>query len=168
MISSNLLRALIVILLIVLLDGCALRLVSRDENAPPKICSQKTESAVAIFLRGIAEMSLRLIQSVIPDGVEVYSLFEGGKKGVEDLTDHPEIQKGSDVGSVYEIISTDAESPGVLRALIRRVVLITPQEDPTAEGREETYQRAFRAFFEIETNCITRVVSIDTEWKRTK
>lgn len=167
MISSNWHRALIAILLVVLLAGCALRLVSRNENAPPKICSQKPENAAAIFLRGLAEMSQKLIQSVIPDGIEIYSLFEGGKKTIEDIADHPEIQKGSDVGSVYKLISTDAESPGILRALIERVVLITPQNDPTAEGREETYQRAFRVFFET-GNCITRVISIDTEWERTK
>lgn len=170
--SSNWRHALIVALLITLLSGCALRLVSRAENAasqiPPKVCSQEPENAVVIFLRGIAEMSLRLLQSVIPDGIEIYSLFEKGKETITELTDHPEIHKGSDVGSVYELISTGVESPGVLRVLIQRIVLITPEENPMEEGREETYQRAFRVFFETSTNCIIRVVSIDTEWEQIK
>lgn len=170
--SSNWRHALVAALLIISLSGCALRPVSRAENSvsqtPPKVCSQKSESAVVIFLRGIAEMSLKLLQSVIPDGTEIYSLFEKGKETITELADHPEIHKGSDVGSVYELISTDVESPGVLRALIRRIVLITPEENPMEEGREETYQRTFRVFFETGTNCIIRVVSIDTEWKQIK
>ena len=140
--------------------------VERDAGEdPPKVCSKSPLHSVEIFMQGIAEFSITLLTSVVPHGASVLSIFAQGRATVQELVDHPEIQNGSDVGSSYQLVAAPAESPGVLRALIRRDVTVSPQGKPEVM-REEAYMRTFRVFFDLRTNCITRVNSVDPAWVR--
>ena len=166
-------RMLTAMLLILTLTGCAPRIVSRATTASAvtfRKCADSPVGVIREFIRGVAELSLSILRSLIPDGTHILAVFGDGdeKRGravVKDIVDHPEIRKGGDVGSAYEVLKVESDSTDQHRALIERSVSIVPAGRPT-EQYEETYQRWFRVAVQLESNCITNVVPLDAEWRR--
>ncbi|MBI2096659.1 MAG: hypothetical protein HYT40_00665 [Candidatus Sungbacteria bacterium] len=157
---------------VLLLGACAPPIIPRAKMADTvtfRKCADSPVDVIREFIRGIAELSLSILRSLIPDGTPILAIFGDGdeKRGravVKDMVDHPEIQKGSDVGSAYEILRVESDSADQHRVLIERSVSIIPAAR-SGKSYEETYHRWFRVAVHPESNCITSVAPIDIEWK---
>jgi len=86
---------------------------------------------------------------------------------VKEWVQHPASKGDNAVNATFKLDRTSREVSGVLRAGVERTVFITPYSGPNADKtREEVEGRAFKVFYNPDTNCITRVRSLDTEWKQ--
>jgi len=175
---ANRYYTLIAILLIVVLAGCAPRLIPHAEDTTPhepmRVCSESPEKSAEIFLEGASVLpeideAAKIIRRVIPDGVWILSIFEKGIEMVRALLRHPASDGDNAVSATFKLDATSQEVPGVLRAGVERTISITPHSGPNADRtREEVEGRTFKVFYDPKTNCITRVISIDTEWKQVR
>lgn len=175
MISSSWHRALIAILLTVALAGCAPWIIPRADDATrsslPRVCGESPGWTAKEFIENLSLRFFHLLKKLIPDGVSIPTIF-GGMTVIHNLIDHPEIQKAraedSQIGDILELVSVEPESPGVMLAVIERTITVTPPATSAEQEREGTYHRTFRVFYDPATNCIIRVISIDTEWKQVR
>lgn len=135
-----------------------------DEAAKQaKQCSDTPKNAISVFLQGIKEFSLALLEATTPEGSSLYGIFGNndtsrGKEVIRQISANPEVveEGGSCMCSLLNM--TDTSDPNVKMTTIKREVVV---------GEElRDYKRAFRVRFEPRGNCILQIDPIGQKWER--
>lgn len=128
-----------------------------------KHCGDTPKNAVGVFLQGIKEFSLALLEAVTPDGSSLYGIFGNndksrGKEVVRQISANPEVveEGGSCSCSLLSVKNTGDPNEKIVE--VKRDIVV-------GDGLHN-YKRAFRVRFEPRGNCIVRIDLIDQKWER--
>lgn len=160
------LTRVLVLVVAVLAASCASDSTFRADSETVKRikqCSDTTQNAVSIFLQGIKEFSLALLEAMTPEGSSLYEIFGNndkrrGREVVRQISANPEVveEGGSCACSLLNMV--DTPDPNVKIAAVKRVVMVG--DDP------RDYKRSFRVRFEPKGNCILQIDPIGHKWER--
>lgn len=158
------LSSMIVILAVaVLTTSCASVSTFRADGEAVKQCSDTPQNAISMFLQGIKEFSLALLEAVTPEGSSLYGIFgdndkRRGKEVIRQISANPEVVEEGGSCTCSLLNMTDTSDPNVKMATIKREVVV---------GEElRDYKRAFRVRFEPRGNCILQIDPIGQKWER--
>ncbi len=149
---------LALLIVAVLAASCA---STRREAA--KQCSSTPQSAISVFLQGIKEFSMALLEAMTPEGSSLYGIFGNndksrGREIVRQISANPEVveEGGSCACSLLDM--ADTPDPNVKMVVVKRIVMVG--DDP------RDYKRSFHVRFESNGNCILQIDLIDQKWER--
>jgi len=146
----------------ILTASCTSGPALRQESV--KQCSDSPRNAISIFLQGIKELSLSLLNAVTHEEDSLYGIFGNrdesrGKEVVRQIAANPEVSgaNGSCACSFLSIADTD--NPNAKIVWVKRIV--TADDDSV-----HNYKRSFRVRFEPHSHCILSVEPIESKWER--
>ncbi len=133
-------------------------------------CSDSHENAIVGFMRGVAEMSLKLIRLVIPVDMSPLGLFgdgdeERGRKILLRILEHRDERMNEESEISYRIMEIrEGAVSGQKHVFLERTVHTLKFEgDKVSESKSARYRRSFRVTF-AGKNCIVNVKSLDQGW----
>ena len=128
-----------------------------------KKCSDTPQNAISVFLQGIKEFSLTLLEAVTPEGSSLYGIFgnndrQRGREVVRQISANPEVVEEGGSCSCSLLSVKNAGDPNEKIVEVKRDVVV---------GNDlRNYKRAFFVRFEPNGNCILQVDPIGQKWER--
>lgn len=132
-------------------------------KAEAKQCSDTPRNAITIFMQGLKEFSLALLNMVTHEKTSLREIFGGGdaQRGAEvvrQIAANPEVSGESGSCACSFLSMTDTDDPNRKIVWIKRVI--------TVDDDVRNYRRSFNVQFETHSNCILAINPIDTKWER--
>lgn len=156
------LTPVLVLVVAALSASCASDSSFRANSEAAKQCSDTPQKAVSIFLQGIEESNIALLDSVTLDGSSLYGIFGNndkrqGREVIRQISANPEVveEGGSCTCSLLYMI--DTPDTNVKIAAVKRIVIVSDDL--------RDYKRPFRVRLS-NGNCILQVDPIDQKWER--
>ena len=151
-------------------DPLDLGLSEKTARSSKDGCSDSHENAILGFIRGVTEMSLRIIRSVIPVDMSPFGLFgdgdeDRGRKILLRILGYRDGRMNDDTEINYRVMEIREGASGDKKDVLveRTVHTLKFDGDKVSESKVARYQRNFRVTF-VGKNCIVNVKSLNQEW----
>ena len=126
-----------------------------------KQCSDTPRNAISVFLQGIREFSLALLEAMTPDGSSLYGVFGNndvrrGREVVRQISANPEVVEEGGSCACSLLSMSDTRDQNMKIVSVKRSVMVGDDL--------RNYKRAFRVRFEPSGNCILQIDPLDQKW----
>lgn len=134
-----------------------------SHKAESKQCSDTQRNAITLFMQGLKEFSLALLNMVTHEETSLKEIFGGGdaQRGAEvvrQIVANPEVSGESGSCACSFLSMTDTDDPDRKIVWVKRVI--------AGDDDVHDYKRSFNVQFETHSNCILAIDPIDTKWER--